>query len=162
MTTLRDIDERYQALLELGDNGILDDETFRDTLEGITGEREEKLTSCLAVLLELGTMEEALSAEMARLKMRKQRLTNNVERLKRYLLYYGGIEKGKPVKLPLGTLSRLTSERVIVTGHVPDEWQHPPKPEEPRPDKIRIKAALKDGADLDFAYLDESEHIKVT
>lgn len=159
MTSLRDIDERYQALLEMGENGILDEETFADTLEGIEGEREQKLESCAAVLLQLRSDEKALAAEIQRLRERKQAIENRETWLKNWIKAFGGIEAGKPVRLPIATLYITKRTRVEITGHVPLAWCHDPVP--PAPNKPLIKKAIEDGEPIDFAELVWSESVQM-
>lgn len=162
MATLRDIDERYHSLLELGANGILDEQTFQDTLEGIEGERIDKMNACVSVLLQLMADETAIKDEIDRLTARRKSAASNIQWLKHWLLNFGGITKGHSAKLDLATLSYRTSEYVeIVNKDIPEEYLLPVEPVERKPDKKKIKDEIKSGNKLIFAIISERPWLAV-
>jgi transcription elongation GreA/GreB family factor len=67
------------------------------------------------------------------------------------------------VKTPHGTLSLGKSETLELDGdaQIPERFIVPPKPADPKPDKVDIKAALKSGEVIQGARLIEKPFITV-
>ena len=85
MTSLYELTEQYFGIGEAIANGDFTDEEIRDTLEGLTGEYQDKLTNVARVIKNLEAEAEAIKAEKIRLGRRQAAKENAANRLYDYL-----------------------------------------------------------------------------
>lgn len=143
MATLRDL---ISQKLDVEGFEDIDEETLRDTLEGIDGTLSEKVDAIASLLTHWGQMESVVSAEIKRLQERKSVLANRKTRLKDYLAFQLGRLNQPKIETDLHTVSlRKGAERVVIDGELPDDLLIF---SEPTPDKRAIKEALKDGREI--------------
>jgi len=150
MTKLYELTGNIKALESMD----LDAETLADSLEGITGEFEEKAKGILAFTENMNSDIDALSNEIKRLQHRKSVIENRKNRLREYLLHNmeaSGINK---IECPYFTASlRKGSESVEIESleSIPDEYVKVEVKE--TPDKTAIKRDLKAGIEINGASL---------
>ena len=160
MATLYEITGDYLKLLDMAEE--LDEEVFRDTLEGIEGELEIKADGYAKVIAELENREEGLDREIKRLSERKKAIGTNIARIKGNLeatmiatgkkkfktdLFSFGIQKNPP---------RLVLDKGI--EDIPLEFYIV---QDPVADKEKIKEELKAGEKFDFAHLEQDEKLRI-
>ena len=160
MATLYEIAAEYMTLLDMAEE--IDEEVFKDTLEGIGGELEIKADNYAKVIVELENRAEGLDKESKRLAERKKVIENNIKRIKDSLqgamiatgktkfkteLFNFGIQKNPPKLVLDKGLEDIPMEYYIF--------------QDPIADKDKIKQELKEGKELDFAHLEQGESLRI-
>ena len=160
MATLYEIAAEYMTLLDMAEE--IDEEVFKDTLEGIEGELEIKADNYAKVVAELENKAEGLDKESKRLTERKKAIENNIKRIKDNLkgamiatgktkfkteLFNFGIQKNPPKLVLDKGLEDIPMEYYIF--------------QDPIADKDKIKKDLKEGKELDFAHLEQGESLRI-
>ena len=150
MQTLYEIAQDYLKLLEMAEE--VDEEVFKDTLEGIEGELEIKADNYA----------DGLDKQIERLTERKKAIKNNIGRIKETLqgamvatgktkfkteLFNFGIQKNPPKLVLDKGLEDIPMEYYIF--------------QDPIADKDKIKQELKEGKELDFAHLEQGESLRI-
>ena len=82
MATLYDITGRLFELLAIADDEDIEPEVFKDTLEGIEGEYDDKIESYCKAIKNLEAEVKAISDEKKRLDSKRKRLESNIDRMK--------------------------------------------------------------------------------
>lgn len=85
MATLYELTEEYRQLLEMMEDDSVDPEVLQDTLEGVDGEIKAKADNCAKLISELNGVASVINEEIERLKARKDVISNNADRVKKYL-----------------------------------------------------------------------------
>lgn len=160
MATLYEIAAEYMTLLDMAEE--IDEEVFKDTLDGIEGELEIKADNYAKVITELENRAEGLDKESKRLAERKKAIENNIKRIKDSLqgamiatgktkfkteLFNFGIQKNKPRLILDKGLEDIPMEYYIF--------------QDPIADKDKITQELKEGKELDFAHLEQGESLRI-
>jgi hypothetical protein len=132
----------------------LDAETLADSLEGISGEFEEKAKGILAFTENMNGDIEALDSQIKRLTERKKVLTNRKNNLRAYLLHNmeaSGITK---IECPLFTASLRKGIEVVDvqdSESIPDEYIEIQVTE--KVDKAALKRDIKAGKEINGVSL---------
>ena len=160
--TLYELTEDYIALLEMAEDEEIDEDVFRDTMEGIVGSIEDKADAYAKIMRMLGGQVDTIDAEEKRLAARKKGLQRNIDRMKRNLedaMLRVGTRK---MKTPLFTYSIQKNppsvEITVSEEHVPAMYRIP------QPDKVDKRAILEDlknGAVLAWAQLKQTESLRI-
>lgn len=165
MSTLYELKEEHEALMNMLYDEEVDEQTVLNTLEGIEGEIEEKADDYAKIMRLLSADTEALKKEEERLKRRRETLENNIDRMKRRLyetmketgrikfktqLFSFSIGKNggkQPLKLDVADVTEIPAEYLI--------------PQPPKPDNDAIREALKEQK-LPWAHLEpRGEHLTI-
>ncbi len=81
MSTLYELTEQYQTLMELAYDPEVDEQTLQDTMEGIEGEIEEKADGYARIIFSMKADIEAMRAEEDRLFNRRKALENRKKQM---------------------------------------------------------------------------------
>ena len=87
MASLYELTSEYMELLTLAEDPDTDPQAFADTLEGLTGEIEDKADNYAKVLRMLDGDAQAIRDEERRLKARREAIENNIKRMKQMLQF---------------------------------------------------------------------------
>jgi len=162
MSTLYEITGDYLRLLEmLEEEESIDLQAFNDTLEGIEGEFEIKADGYSRVLKELKAEAGKYDAEILRMTTRLDSLNNRSKMLKQHLyesMKATGKTKFKTDLFSFGIQKNggLQPMEIVSDVEIPDEYCRK------EPDNIKIREALKNGAELSFVVLKErGEHLSI-
>lgn len=162
MSTLYEITGDYMRLLEMfEEDEDIDEQTFKDTLESIDGDFEDKADNYARIIRELHAESEKYAAEVVRMQKRMGTLSNNEKRLKQHL--YDSMKATGKLKFKTDLFSfgiqkngGLQPIEIIPDVTIPDEYCNK------EPDNAKIREALKNGAELPFAVLKErGEHLSI-
>jgi len=140
-------------------------EAIVDTLEALEGELEAKVTNIAAFTRNLDADAAAIRAAGKAMLARAERLESRAERIRAYLLFNmvaAGISK---ISCPWFTVQVKRNPPAVTIFDellLPAEYfAPPPPPPPPKPDKAKIKDALKAGVDVPGAGLTSSDRLEV-
>ena len=160
MATLYEIAAEYMTLLDMAEE--IDEEVFKDTLEGIEGELEIKADNYAKVIAELENKSEGLDKESNRLAERKKAIENNIKRIKDSLqvaMIATGMTKFKTELFNFGI--QKNPPKLVLDKEVEDIPMDYYIFQDPIADKEKIKQELKEGKKLDFAHLEQGESLRI-
>lgn len=152
----------YQAVIEAAENAgtEADEQAFRDTLAGLSGEIVEKADRCAAVMATLDATAEAIKHEEQRLEARRKAIEANRSRLSDYVLMCLKDANMPKVKGPRFSLQiQQNPPKVVVDEEkkIPEAfWRF-----EPKLDRAAISQALKDNKEVPGAHLERGESLRV-
>lgn len=162
---LYEIANDYLALLQAIDEGEIPEEAIADTLEAIEGEIEYKADNLACVLKTLNAEVAAIKVEEKALAERRKQKENASERIKTYLsdiLQRLDINKLETAR---NKITFRKSESVVIgEGFV--KWALKNRDDllsysEPTANKTAIKQALKEGAEIEGAYIESKQNIQI-
>lgn len=147
---LYELSEQYNQLMALE----MEPEQIADTLDMITGEIREKAQGIRAVIAHFDAGIDAIDKEIARLSAMKKTATNRVDALTDYLRTNMEATGIKKIECDLFTITLRSGSPVCI---IEDESALPDAYVTVKttvaPDKRKILADLKDGADIPGAHI---------
>lgn len=162
MSSLYDLGQNYEAVLNMIYDEDIDEQMILDTLEGIEGEIEDKADGYAKIIRELESKQEARKAEAKRLTDSAKVFENRVNNLKKNLfntMKQTGKTKFSTNLFSFNIVTNGGKQSLTIDGDVPEEYTKT-KIEN---DTEKIRQALENGEDLPFAHLNprgESLRIK--
>lgn len=160
MSKLYELAGEYLTLLEMMESGEYDEQTIRDTLEGVQGEIEVKADSYAKIIRMLNGEVDMFKAEEERLAARRKSLENHIDSMKRNLEKCMIATDNRKFKTDLFSFAIQKNAPSIVyddRSKVPAEYLIP---QEPKVDTAALKNALKE-QDMPCAHLVQSESIRI-
>lgn len=162
---LYEIANDYLALLQAIDEGEIPEEAIADTLEAIEGEIEVKADNLACLLKTLDAEAAAIKAEEKALAERRKQKEKAGERIKSYLsdvLQRLSIDKLETAR---NKITFRKSDSVVVNDNF-ILWARENRADllnfsEPTANKTAIKAALKEGAEIEGAYIESKQNIQI-
>ena len=146
------------GLQKLIEDGEMDEDTLRDTLDGLTGDIQVKTEGLLAYVGNLSADVEQIDSAIKRLTDRKRMIVNRQESLRDYLKYNMSQAEISKITCPLFTVT-LTKPRPMCLiddeSRIPEEYIKTTISKVPVKDDIM--KALKAGKDVPGAHLGESQ-----
>jgi hypothetical protein len=158
--------ELTAQLREVQDLATHDDipaEAILNALEVIEGDIKVKATNIAALTRNLEASAAMIREAGKRMLERADRLERRSESIKAYLLWNCQAAQITKIECPEYVISvRKNPPAVIIDDEnkIPPEFIFTPMPE-PRPDKVKIKAALKAGEDVPGAHLFQNERLEI-
>ena len=162
---LYEVANDYLALLQAIDEGEIPEEAIADTLEAIEGEIEVKADNLACLLKTLDAEATAIKAEEKALAERRKQKEKAGERIKSYLsdvLQRLSIDKLETAR---NKITFRKSDSVVVNDNF-ILWARENRADlltfsEPTANKTAIKAALKEGAEIEGAYIESKQNIQI-
>ena len=146
LPALYEIAETYRHALEnLGDLD-LDDQTIKDTLEGLQGDLQIKGTNVAAFCLHLEAMSEAIREAEKKMEHRRKVISNRAENIRAYLkqcMETAGIQKIECPQFKLQIKKNPPKTVIDDESLIPAEFLKTLPPPPPVPDKKAIADFLK-------------------
>jgi hypothetical protein len=165
MATLYDITGRALALMQMADDEDIEPEVFKDTLDGIEGEFDDKIETYCKVIKNIEADAKAVAEELKRLQTKKKHLENTVSRMKQTIYEAmkltgktssGGTILKASIQKNGGVLPLIMDEPVA--EDLPEEYRII----EYKADNEAIRKALDEGKELPFAHYGErGESIRI-
>lgn len=160
-STIYELTNSYMDLLYLLEDGEMDAEALRDTMEGIEGEIEIKAENYAKVMTELKARSEALTNESKRLAERAAAINNNVDRMKHTLemmMETTGKTKFKTNLFSFNIQNNPPSVDIAENAKIPEVFliEQPPKI-----DKKGILEALKAGKEVDGCTIKQGRSLRI-
>lgn len=161
MSTLYSLTGDFLQLLEMAGDPEIDEECLKDTMEAIGGEIEDKAENYAKIIRSLEVDAAGIDAEIKRLTEHKKTLNNNVDRMKKSLqasMEATGKKKFKTALFSFGIQKNPASLVIDDPSQVPEQYLIA---QEPKINNAAIKSALKEGAEFDFARLEQTESLRI-
>lgn len=158
MSTLYQMTAQAGELYELLQGEIIDEQTFKDTLEAIG--TEEKIEGYCQVIKNLQADLDMFKAEADRIADRMKPIKNNIDRMKESLLTFLKVSGQDKVKAGTFAVSIGTSKATNIL----DEALIPTEYKTPQPDKIdktAIKNAIESGLTVAGAEIIINEGVRI-
>ena len=158
--TLYELTQEYQMLLEIAEDPDTDQQTFIDTLDGLSGEIEMNADGYAKVIRQMESDAAGLKAEIDRLTARKRAIDNSVDRMKEALKNAMILTYKTKFKTELFSFSVVNNPASVVLDSlsIPKEYLII---QEPKVDKAKIRDDLKKGKVLKFAHLESTLGIRI-
>lgn len=158
MASLYELTVQAEQLLEMLENGDIDERVYNDTLEAMG--IDEKIENCCKMIKQLTADAEMYKSEIDRLTLKKKTAENSIKRLKESILNCMQSTNQNKIKTAMFSVSTRTSNSVeiINTEEVPKEFKIP------QPDKIdksTIRKALSAGEAIPGVALVESVGVQI-
>lgn len=164
MTTLYQITDQHRELQALADEVDIDPQTLADTLEGLTGEFEEKAKS-VAMFIENLEADAAAIHEAAKLMhARAQRLEHRAESIRTYLkvnMEASGITKISCKWFVISLRKNPPRVEIMDADSIPEVYRVWPEPPPPSIDKRALLDALKRGATIQGASIAQDNRVEI-
>lgn len=161
---LYNITGEYLAILSMAEDPETDPETLSDTLESIQADFHDKADGYAYILTAMSDNIIAIDREMERLAYLKKNLEKRRDVVRDSLLESMKLTGETKFKTNYHSFAVKKNPASLVLNPgatVPDEYMKIPDPPAPKPDTAKIKAALKSGAQLDFAALVQGDRLEI-
>lgn len=155
--TLYELSEQTAMLLEMFEADEIDEQTFKDTVEGMGA--IEKVENCCKILSQLNGEASIYKSEIERLEKAKKTIENNAKWLKSQIYNFYLANGSQKIKAGTFTVSARKSEFV----DIPDDTKLPKKYLKitVSPDKTAIKNAIKNGLKVRGATISTRESVQI-
>lgn len=163
---LLDITDRIRQLQAM--EGTIDEEAFKDTLDGLEGEFDDKVVRCIRMRDSILRENEAMAKILAAYARKVQRVIDTAVYLEHYVLGEMRAAGRKKVETPEMTIAvrDYPTVEILVVDDVPTQLMRttPPKTTtyEPAPDKKAILTQLKAGETVPGCTINPNPKLTVT
>ena len=162
--TLYTIADQYLQDIQKLQNMDLDEQTFADTLESLSGDLEVKATNVAMFVRNLEASAESIKAAEKQMAERRKAIEAKAEQIRNYLkdnMARTGITK---IDCPYFALSLRNSPpavEVINADEIPAQYFDIPEPPAPVLNKNRLKDDLKNGVIVEGARLTQGSYLQI-
>lgn len=156
---------RHRAEFErLAESGELDPQVIVDTLESLDGELNDKCVSIAQFAQNIDATATAVREAGKKMLERAARLEKRAESIRNYMLFQMQFAQVSKIECPWFVIAiRKNPPAVVIDDEaaVPEEFKTVPEPPAPRPDRTKIRDALKAGEDVPGCRLVQGERLEV-
>lgn len=150
------------SLQQMAEEGIIDEDTLKDTMESLEGELEDKADAYAKVIKNIEAQATAIGIEEDRLRERRQVLENNIKRMKKTLQESMEITGKTKFKTTLFSFNVQNNAKSVVLDtedlmSIPEKYQKATI----TINKTLIKEDLESGAELPFAHFEQTRSIRI-
>ena len=163
MTAMYELTQNYLNLLDMAAEVDADDECIKDTFEALEGEIEVKAENCMKLVRQELASAKAIDAEIKRLQTLKKSHENAATRIKKIVSDAMIVTGKRKFKTPLFSFwiqanpPKLVLGAGVTASDVPEEYITIPEPEI---NNEAVKKALKEGKELTWARLEQTESLR--
>lgn len=162
--TLYNIADQYLVDLQKLQDMEIDEQTFADTLESLSGELEIKATNVAMFVRNLEASAEAIKAAEKQMAERRKAIEAKADRIRQYLLdnmTRTGITKIDCPYFVLSVRKNPPAVEVLNQDMIPNEYFDIPEPPAPTLNKNRLKEDLKAGVIVEGAKLTAGQSLSI-
>jgi hypothetical protein len=164
--SLYELSNQYLALIDKLENANLDEVTIADTIEstGIVDDFNDKAVGVVMVAKHFEMFDDAIAAEMDRLKELKERRHKAAARLLDYLkaeMIRTGIQRIEHPRMVIALRDNPPAVDIYDERMLPRVFLTTPPPPAPTPDKKAIAAAIKGGGEVPGARLTRGQRLHI-
>lgn len=161
---LYQIADQYLKDIETLQAMDIDEQTFADTLESMSGDFELKAQNVTMFVQNLEASANAIKDAERKMAERRKAIENKVERIKEYLkvnMQKTGITKIECPYFVISLRNNPESVDVINMDLIPSEYFKIPDMPPPQLDKAELKKAIQAGAQVEGARLIRTQSIQI-
>jgi hypothetical protein len=154
----------HRADIEALSDLDIDEQTFIDTMEGMSGDLETKAVSVVAFALSLEAQAKAIDEAIAKMQQRKSAYTNRAERIRTYVLTCMEIARVEKIECPHFVIKpRLNPASVQIVDETKIKRNFFRRPERPPPqvDKRKILDAWKLGIAVPGVEVTQTKRLEI-
>lgn len=156
---------RHRAEFErLAESGEIDPQVIVDTLESLDGELNDKAISIAQFTRNLDATAQAVREAGKAMLERAARLEKRAQSIRDYMLFQLQFAQVTKIECPWFVIQVKKNPPAVVIDDeaaIPEAFKVQPEPPPPRPDKAKIRDALKAGEEVPGARLVQSERVEV-
>lgn len=164
MTALYQLVSQLRELQQI-DADDVDEQTMLDTLEGLSGEVQQKSVQVAMYCANLDTFAGNVEEAAKRMKDRAARIQRKADQVRGYLQTMMEAAQITKIEAPEFTLKIVKNPPALHIAEgavIPDEFKVTPPAPAPYADKAAIKAAIKAGRHIDGYRLDQATRLTIT
>lgn len=142
----------------------LDEETIRDTLEGLQFPIEQKATNVAFVIRNMESLAEQIKQAEQQMVARRKAIEKRAENVREYLLRNMercGISKIESPYFKISIRQNPGSVVIDDAGQIPCELYRYPEAPPPEPDKKAIKAMIESGQEVSGAHIEKTTRVEI-
>lgn len=142
----------------------LDEDTIRDTLEGLQYPVEQKAQNVAFVIRNMESLAEQIKQAEEQMATRRKAIENRAANVKQYLLQNMercGISKIESPYFKISIRNNPASVVVDDAGAIPSEFYRYPEAPPPSPDKKLIKQVIESGVDVPGVHLERGTSLSI-
>lgn len=164
MTSLYELSNEYQQAQTKLLASDFDEQTIKDTLEGLAGDLEVKAVNVAMFIRNVEVTADAIKQAEKDMADRRKALEKKVEAMKQYLkenMQACGITK---IESPYFALTIKKNPPAVIidnAGLIPSNLYVYPEAPEPYPDKKAIADEIKAGNEVAGAHLEQAERLEI-
>ena len=150
------------AMYDMEVEGLIDAQTFLDTMEGLEGELTEKAKNVAAYIRNKLAMAAQIDEAATEMAKRSKALKKHAENLKDYLLINmvaGGYTEINSPLFDLKVKKTPAAVKIVVGTELPSEFMTVKTTE--APNKTALKAAMKAGQEIDGVSLVSGQRLEI-
>lgn len=159
-TSLYELGQAYEQLLEMVENEQLSDEEVADTFEAIHGAIEQKIDNIGGLFRQWSVDEANIKTEIDRLAARKKQLQNRKDRLRNIIHQYLKMCGKKRVEGSIFTAAIRNNPPALVVSDEADIPENFYKIEK-KLDQKALKEAVQNGMEIAGVNIEQSERVDV-
>jgi len=162
--SLYQIADEYMQDLALLETMDLDDQTFQDTLEGLSGAVEAKATAVAMFIQNLNSSAKAIKEAEEMMYLRRRNYEAKIERIKAYLLMNmqrTGITKIDCPHFQIAIRNNPASVVIDIQALIPEAYLTYPEIPPPQVNKKLIKEAYDAGLTVAGAHMERKQSIQI-
>jgi hypothetical protein len=162
--TLYEISAEFRAMVEHLTNCQDDAQAVADTIEAEAYPLQLKAQNVAYAIRNLEASAAAIKEAEQQMAERRKRIEKRADHIREYLktcMEVAGVSKIECPHFLLSIQKNPPSVDVFEPSLVPAEFMKTPEPPPPAPDKVAIKAALKDGRDVPGALLAQGTRLAI-
>lgn len=162
--TLYELSEQYSQLLEAIENGEIPEEAIADTLEGLTGDFDEKADNIACIIKNELAIADRIKYESDQMYERMSTHKNRAKFLKEYLSQQMQRAGRKKIETARNCISFRPSTRTVIDNENDFVREYPDYCKQDityKIDKTAIAAALKSGQEINGAHLEQRQNIQI-
>lgn len=164
LPTLYEIAAEYKADIDKLADLELSPEAVADTIEGMSGELQQKAQNIGYLVRQLETTAQAIKDAEAQMAARRKAIENRTQSIKDYVLNVMQMHSIEKIETPYFNLSLAKNPPAVDiydSNQVPAHFMKQPEPPPPVPDKAAIKQSLKLGEDVPGCRLSQSVRLTI-
>lgn len=161
---LYQIADQYLADVQKLQDLDIDEQTFNDTLEGLSGDLEAKAVNVSMVIKNLEASALAIKEAEAAMAKRRKAIEAKADRIKEYLkenMARTGISKIESPYFVISIKNNPESLEVFNEAMIPAKYFVQPPIPAPVLDKNTLKADIKNGLEIDGARLTRGQRVEI-
>lgn len=164
LPALYELTEEYLEAEEKLRDLDIDDETIRDTLEGLQFPIEQKATNVAFVIRNMESLAEQIKQAEQQMAARRKAIEKRAESIRSYLLHNMERCEISKIESPYFKISiRQNPAKVVIDDpvRIPCEFYRYPDAPPPEPDKKAIKEVLESGGFISGAHIEKTKRIEI-